>query len=231
MAFNAILVLVHPGTSNAERNLPPFSSLSFISSCSSPSVYVFTIDLDTLYARFPGGMVIPCFEPVFTISPSIPPSFIIGTNAIHPYITPIPLTLTTLSKLVTSLNAPPPTCVAALLNKKCTVPKPFFFTTSQEEVMAEKSETSATIANTLLVEEEDSCCWMDDTDVCNSVSSTSTQKTFIPKSRAHFLLIASPIPDEAPVITATFPGLKYWLRLIVSLVTYSAVGLSVELVL
>jgi hypothetical protein len=67
-------------------------------SCARCSVMVFTIDLDALYAAFPGGFVIPCLLPVVIIDAGCFVFWTNGKNAARPLTGPKTFTANVLWK-------------------------------------------------------------------------------------------------------------------------------------
>src|SRR5712672_848118 len=78
-------VNVEPGTNRCAVIRQP-STLR--NAWASPSVRTFTPALDMLYAVYPGGQVMPCFEPVLMIAQGLPWSIIAWVKLCTPLITP-----------------------------------------------------------------------------------------------------------------------------------------------
>mmetsp|Transcript_55648 Transcript_55648/g.124339 ORF Transcript_55648/g.124339 Transcript_55648/m.124339 type:complete len:221 (+) Transcript_55648:369-1031(+) len=117
-----IIVLTHPGTSRKAFTWQPAVERNL---CCSASVRTLTPALLTLYAVSPGGIVMPCLEPVFTTTAGSACSIMCGTNARPPRKTPHRL----VSRIVRHRSA----CsygphrlfdwIAALFISRCTFPK------------------------------------------------------------------------------------------------------------
>mmetsp|Transcript_4747 Transcript_4747/g.19355 ORF Transcript_4747/g.19355 Transcript_4747/m.19355 type:complete len:200 (-) Transcript_4747:144-743(-) len=140
--LSMIEVLTHPGMRSAARIV---SGHVVRSSCSRPSVYALRAALLTLYAKLPGGMVMPCLEPVLTTSPFSPLARMRGTKARQPWMGPNVLTPSVARYRDAGARAPPPRPTPALLTSTWHAPASAK-TRSASASTAASSATSTTTA-------------------------------------------------------------------------------------
>ncbi len=148
----------------------------------------------------PGGVVMPCFEPVTITAPGRPDSAMAGAKARMPLTTPQRFVPMIRSQVAASENSLPPASTPAFSITRAGGPPRS--TAAASASMALRSETSVGTARTSTAARAPTSARA----ASSASPGRSASQTFMP-ARAKAFAAARPMPLAAPVTTALWPGL------------------------